>query len=117
MTEAKGEPKKGIVQEPVTLLFDDVSKAGDLTAEMILARLMTSDKNLAMIANISQPEVLTVVDVLIDYAGMRGYQIVAEIWSSFTRHYRENSVAKNGKRAEQIIQGVVADFERMREDN
>ena len=116
MGEVKVEEKKvGVL--PVSSLFDELSGGQEVTSEALLKSLMTSDSNLSMISFVDEPVVLTVVDVLTDYALGKGYERVARRLSVLGRSYRENQCSKDGRRSKQVVEGVVANIERSRQEN
>jgi len=108
------EDKKPVL--PVSGLFGELSAGSDLTAEMILGKLMTSDLDLPLKSDVDDPVVLSVLDVLVDYAEGKSYTNTAKVLRCLLKSYRENRVSFKRRGRREIVDGVVADLQRVKQE-
>jgi hypothetical protein len=102
---------------PVTSLFGELSGGVEVTSEVLLGRLMTSDANLSMITQIDVPAEFSLFGVLAGYAESKGLVRTGKRLREFMREFRENMVSFQRQGRKEVVQGVVADMERGRRED
>lgn len=94
--------------EKRTGLFEGLFGSSDVTKEQIIRDLYTiDDKTLGMIANVNNPVVMAIGDMLASRWKDKKYT-VGPMFYNLLRHIRINSCAKHGLRVEQVKDSWVA---------
>lgn len=112
MSEGKDEKSVTPVL-PVTGLFGELSAGADLTAVVVANRLITSDKNLALITQHNLPVELTQLEILAIDADKEGMKDLGDVYRAIIKAFRENMCSKGGWRSNQMKDILIAEVERL----
>lgn len=111
---SKSEEKKPKL--PVTEMFEELGSGAELTTVEVLKSMIDSDKHLSMITQHKNTSALAVLGVLIAYANTKEYQPVVNVLEVLEKKILEYQCSFGGWRANQMFQGIIADFERLKRE-
>lgn len=109
--------KKRKVVLPVSSAFDELSRGAEITAELIVADLLKSDKDLGSKTqhNISIP--LTKLELLAVDAESFGFKDLAKDYRTILKAYRINQRSVKGWLVERVKEMIIAELERSRRES
>lgn len=114
----ESEVKERVVPvTPVSGMFSVMENSVDVTSEVIVSRLMSKDDNLGMISNIPESGGLVLLKVLEHDADLHECDILVDLYEAVHDEYLEKQCSVDGWRSNQIRDMIMADLQRVAEEN